>query len=122
MPIPHCIFYDIKVYFEISVFEVSRADYIRIFGVVMDEKAPNFVVSVSQVIAERCPGNYRLIFEGWKSGAVVSGMKKKKNNFLLYFSMNYRDFSVKSKLIISLFQTVKLSLDFTVSKNRIFVK
>ena len=31
-------------------------------------------------------------------------------NFLLYFSMNYRDFSVKSKLIISLFQTVKLSL------------
>ena len=46
--------------------------------------------------------------------------KKKKNAetfilarslcFLLYFSMNYRDFSVKSKLIISLFQTVKLSL------------
>ena len=31
-------------------------------------------------------------------------------HFLLYFSMNYRDFSVKSKLIISLFQTVKLSL------------
>ena len=30
--------------------------------------------------------------------------------FLLCFSMNYRDFSVKSKLIISLFQTVKLSL------------
>ena len=29
---------------------------------------------------------------------------------LLYFSMNYRDFSVKSKLIISLFETVKLSL------------
>ena len=31
----------------------------------------------------------------------------KKN---LCFSMNYRDFSVKPKLIISLFQTVKLSL------------
>ena len=33
-----------------------------------------------------------------------------ETGFLLYFSMNYRDFSVKSKLIISLFQTVKLSL------------
>ena len=31
-------------------------------------------------------------------------------HFLLCYSMNYRDFSVKSKLIISLFQTVKLSL------------
>ena len=30
--------------------------------------------------------------------------------FLLYFSKNYRDFSVKSKLIILLFQTVKLSI------------
>ena len=29
--------------------------------------------------------------------------------FLSCYSMNYRDFSVKSKLIISLFQTVKLS-------------
>ena len=28
---------------------------------------------------------------------------------LLYFAMYYRDFSVKSKLIITLFQTVKLS-------------
>ena len=33
-----------------------------------------------------------------------------RNLFLLCYSMNYRDFSVKSKLIISLFQTVKLSL------------
>ena len=33
--------------------------------------------------------------------------------FLLYFSMNYRDFSVKLKLIISLFQTVKLSLSIS---------
>ena len=30
--------------------------------------------------------------------------------FLLCYSMNYRDFSVKSKPIISLFETVKLSL------------
>ena len=30
--------------------------------------------------------------------------------FLLYFSMNYTDFSVKSELIISMFQTLKLSL------------
>ena len=36
--------------------------------------------------------------------------------FLLYFSMNYRDFSVKSKLIISLFQTVKLSLSISLSQ------
>ena len=36
-----------------------------------------------------------------------------KTQFLLYFSMNYRDFSVKSKLIISLFQTVKLSLSIS---------
>ena len=38
----------------------------------------------------------------------------KSNNglrrFLLCYSMNYRDFSVKSKLIISLFKTVRLSL------------
>ena len=47
----------------------------------------------------------------------------KKNRILLYFSMNYRDFSVKSKLIISLFQTVKLSLSISLfQKNRIFVK
>ena len=46
-----------------------------------------------------------------------------KKMFLLYFSMNYRDFSVKSKLIISLFQTVKLSLSISLfQKNRIFVK
>ena len=37
----------------------------------------------------------------------------KREDFLLYFSMNYRDFSVKSKLIISLFQTVKLSLSIS---------
>ena len=42
--------------------------------------------------------------------------------FLLYFSMNYRDFSVKSKLIISLFQTVKLSFSISLFKKRIFVK
>ena len=42
--------------------------------------------------------------------------------FLLYFSMSYRDFSVKSKLIVSLFQTVKLSLSISLfQKNRIFV-
>ena len=35
------------------------------------------------------------------------------STFLLYFSMNYRDFSVKSKLIISLFQTVRLSLSIS---------
>ena len=35
--------------------------------------------------------------------------------------MDYRDFLVKSKLIISLFQTMKLSLDFTFSKNRDFM-
>ena len=39
--------------------------------------------------------------------------RRKKMFFLLYFSMNYRDFSVKSKLIISLFQTVKLSLSIS---------
>ena len=33
-------------------------------------------------------------------------------DFLLYSSVNYRDFSVESKLIISLTQTVKLSLRF----------
>ena len=31
----------------------------------------------------------------------------------LYFSIKYRDFSVKSKLLISLFQTVKLSLSIS---------
>ena len=37
----------------------------------------------------------------------------KKTTFLLCFSMNYRDFSVKLRLIISLFQTVKLSLSIS---------
>ena len=32
-----------------------------------------------------------------------------KIRVFLYFSMNYREFLMKSKLIISLFQTVKLS-------------
>ena len=35
--------------------------------------------------------------------SVDCGTINKKYIFLLYFSMNYRDFSVKSKLIISLF-------------------
>ena len=39
---------------------------------------------------------------------ICSHSKEEKKSS--YFSMNYRDFSVKSKLIISLFQTVKLSL------------
>ena len=34
--------------------------------------------------------------------------KYENNIFLLCFSMKYRDFSVKSKLIISLFQTMKI--------------
>ena len=42
--------------------------------------------------------------------------------FLSYFSMNYRDFSGKSKLITSLFQIEIITFDFTVSKNRFFVK
>ena len=38
-------------------------------------------------------------------------------SFLICFPMGYRDFSVKSKVIISLFQTVRLSLSiFTVCK------
>ena len=37
-------------------------------------------------------------------------LESENPSFLLCYSMNYRDFSVKSKLIISLFQTVKLSL------------
>ena len=40
-----------------------------------------------------------------------------KSPIRLYFSMNYRDFSVKSKLIISLFQTVKLSLSISLFQN-----
>ena len=44
-----------------------------------------------------------------KSETTLNKTQQTKHIFL-YFSMNYRDFSVKSKLIISLFQTVKLSL------------
>ena len=44
---------------------------------------------------------------------IVSPGKTRGYPFLLYFSMNYRDFSVKSKLIISLFQIVKLSLSIS---------
>ena len=40
-----------------------------------------------------------------------------KRNFLICFLMDYRDFSVKSKVIISMFQMVRLSLSiFTVCK------
>ena len=39
------------------------------------------------------------------------------NTFLICFPMDYRDFSVISKVIISLFQTVRLSLSiFTACK------
>ena len=38
------------------------------------------------------------------------GIYRKKKVFLLCFSMNYRDFLVKSKPIISLFQTMKIRL------------
>ena len=41
------------------------------------------------------------------------GRERKARERELYFSMNYRDFSEKSKLIISLFQTVKLSLSIS---------
>lgn len=37
--------------------------------------------------------------------------------FLLYFSLNYRDFSVKSRVIISLFLTVKWSLLVSMIQN-----
>ena len=47
-----------------------------------------------------------------KSVAFIVGYK-----FLICFPMDYRDFSVKSKVIIRLFQTVRLSLSiFTVCK------
>ena len=43
-----------------------------------------------------------------------------EERFLLYFSMNYRDFSVKSKLIVSLFQTMKLSLSISLFQKKDF--
>ena len=44
---------------------------------------------------------------------ILSKLLVWKDQFLLCYSMNYRDFSVKSKLIISLFETVKLSLSIS---------
>ena len=44
------------------------------------------------------------------------------STFLLYFSIDYRDFSVKSKLIISLFKTVRLSLLISLFRKRDFIK
>ena len=45
------------------------------------------------------------------------GFLDRNQHFLICFPMNYRDFSVKSKEVFSLFQTVKLRLSiFTVSK------
>ena len=41
------------------------------------------------------------------------GLAAKDERIFLYFSMNYRDFSVKLKLIIVLFQTVKSSLSIS---------
>ena len=45
-------------------------------------------------------------------GTIISN-KVYLTSFYLIISMSYRDFSVKSKLIISLFQTVKLSLSIS---------
>ena len=42
-------------------------------------------------------------------------------DILFYFSMNYRVFSVKSKLIISLFQTVKLSISISLFQKTEFL-
>ena len=44
---------------------------------------------------------------------IVAQAGYEQDIILLYFSMNYGDFSVKSKLIISLFETVKLSLSIS---------
>ena len=46
-------------------------------------------------------------------GAYTIYRNPKRAKFLLYFSMNYRDFSVKPKLIILLFLAVKLSLSIS---------
>ena len=63
------------------------------------------------------PTLFNIFLEGIMSDALEEHDGKVsiggRNTFLLYFSMNYRDFSVKSKLIISLFQTVKLSLSIS---------
>lgn len=65
----------------------------------------------------------------WKSKFITQRLLRGYAWMILYqfffytFLMNYRDFSVESKLIISLFQTVKLSLSISqFQKNRIFVK
>ena len=62
-----------------------------------------------------------VIYHKFSHGAAFYTLNGK--NVMLEFSINYRDFSVKSNLIISLFQTVKLSLSISLfQKNRIFVK
>ena len=48
---------------------------------------------------------------------LIYGFAVLRNVILICFPMDYRDFSVKSKVIISLFQTLRLSLSiFTVCK------
>ena len=43
--------------------------------------------------------------------------EKKRISFILFNELYSRDFSVKSKLIISLFQTVKLSFSISLFQN-----
>ena len=74
----------------LAVPETKTAEFAN--SVDLDEMAYNNLIWIYTV----CP----LVFEFAKYDIA----------FLLCYSMNYRDFSVKSKLIISLFQTVKLSL------------
>ena len=72
-------------------------------------------------VAFRDSKGRRVHFQGSSSAHVRPllnrGQSHKEKNFLLYFSMNYRDFSVKSKMIISLFQTVKLSISISLFLN-----
>ena len=56
-------------------------------------------------------GMCKFIFHmSFRNEFYFSGFYRCVKGFLLCYSMNYRGFSVKSKLLISLFQTVKVSL------------
>ena len=58
------------------------------------------------------------IFYNFKIQVKISKQFSDESSFLLYFSINGKDFSVKLKLVISLFVSNSeiTTLDFTVSK------
>ena len=90
---------------------------LNIIGVQDCDLKPNFLARILEFDAmKRNPSLFGNLGPGINTVSHFSSATLIKC-FLICFPMDYRDFSVTSKVIISLFQTVRLSLSiFTVCK------